>query len=225
MTNEPRFWAVLFIGPPGSGKDTQSDLLATELGLVELKTSKLLDEAFAKADLNDAEIREQIKRKTSGGLVDSAFTEKLVVNRIRQEAATHEGIVMSGSPRTIGEAQTEFPVLDELYGRDCVKVINIHVSQEESVKRNSSRRVCKSNNHPIPNLPEYQNITACPKDGSPIETRQDDAPDTIKHRYRVYETETAPVFDFLKEKGYNIIQINGEQTIEDVHRDILNHLW
>lgn len=170
-------------------------------------------------------VQEQIQKKLAGGLVDSEFTEKLVIEKIREIAGNHDGLVMSGSPRTVQEAGAELPVLDELYTRPAIKVIHISVSQDESVKRNRFRRVCKANNHPIPNLPEYQGITACPKDGSPIITREDDIPETIINRYQVYGRETAPVLDFLEEKGYTIIQINGEQSIEDIHREILNKLW
>ncbi|HWA64267.1 MAG TPA: nucleoside monophosphate kinase, partial [Candidatus Paceibacterota bacterium] len=134
-------------------------------------------------------------------------------------------VVASGSPRTLYEAEAELPIFEELYGKDNLKIISLQVSEEESVKRNSARRVCKQSNHPIPNFPEYEGMTACPQDGSPIITRADDAPETIRHRYRAYQEETHPVLDFFAQKGYTVATIRGEQPIENVHREILNKLW
>lgn len=224
IPNDPQLWAIILIGPPGSGKDTQADLLAEELELVEVKTSKLLEDAFAKTRPDDVEIQEQIRRKAAGELVDSAFTEKLLVAKIQETASAHKGIIMSGSPRTLEEAETELPVLEDKYGK-FIKLINIEVGQDESVKRNRARRTCQLNGHPIPNLVEYQNITICPKDGSPIIAREDDVPETIISRYQVYQQQTKPVLEFIEKRGYAVVHINGEQSIEDIHREILNKLW
>jgi adenylate kinase len=225
MEIEPRLWAVVLIGPPGAGKDTQAALLSNELGLVQIKTSQVIEEKFALAPADDPVIQEQKNVKASGGLVDPKLVTAWFVERLGKVHAEGKGIITSGSPRTLPEAQEEIPLLRSLYGPDALKIIFIKVSKEESVKRNSSRRVCEKNSHPIPNFPEYQGLAACPQDGSAIITRQDDTPETTAHRYEVYTELTEPIIDFFEEKGYNIITINGEASIEDVHRDILDKLW
>ena len=53
ITSEPRFWAVIIIGPPGAGKDTQADLLSEELGLVQIQSSKLIEAKLNQADASD----------------------------------------------------------------------------------------------------------------------------------------------------------------------------
>ncbi|HZZ99496.1 MAG TPA: nucleoside monophosphate kinase [Candidatus Paceibacterota bacterium] len=222
-TNEPRFWAVILIGPPGAGKDTQAGLLSEELGLFEIKTSAIIDQNF-KASPDDPIIKEQVERKQRGEMVEPQLVLSWVLSEIKNRAGLREGIVMSGSPRTMPEASAEMPVLKQLYGEN-LKIVYLSVNEEEAVKRNAGRRICQANRHPIPNFPEFQDLTACPKDGSPIIKRIDDAPETLHKRYQVYLKETTPVLDFLSKEGYNIIQINGEKTIEDVHRDILDHLW
>lgn len=224
MNIEPRLWAILLIGPPGAGKDTQAELLATELGLVQIKTSKIIEEKIA-ANPNDPAIQEAIKEKSSGGLVNPSLVLKWVSEEIQKIHSEGTGLIASGSPRTLPEAEIELPLLINLYGNSGVKILNINVSQDESVKRNSFRRVCEKNNHPIPNFPEYKDMAFCPKDQSPIISRQDDAPETIRHRFQVYEEQTQPLIDFFTKKEYNIITIDGDQSIEDVHRDILDHLW
>ena len=111
--------------------------------------------------------------------------------------------------------------VEKYYPKDQIKIIEIKLSEEESVKRNSKRRVCEKNGHPVLDVA----AEVCPEDGSPIILRPDDAPAIIKERYQIYLSRTQPVIDFLIKKGYNLVTIDGEKPIEDVHRDILNKLW
>jgi adenylate kinase len=134
------------------------------------------------------------------------------------------GIVLSGSPRTMFEAEGEVPVFEELYGKDNVRPIHLNLSKEESVTRNSSRRICEANRHTIPNFPIFKDITTCPKDGSRLLRRELDTPETISIRYEVYLRQTQPIISFMEENGYKMIEIEGEQSIEDVSRDILEKL-
>lgn len=53
--------------------------------------------------------------------------------------------------------------------------------------------------------------------------RHDDTPETISHRFEEYETKTKPIVRFFSEKGL-LIEINGEQDIESVHREITTRL-
>ena len=218
---------IILVGPPGSGKGTQADMLAEKLGLFHLQTSKL-----GEAKINDPE---QVKNKPevaeakqlydSGKLWPHAWTASLVIEKVEEMAAQNKGIVLDGSPRVIHEAVLEMPIKKALYGQENIKAFEIKLSKEESIKRNSHRRICKLNQHPIPNFPEFENITTCPQDGSEIITRTLDNSGVLEKRYEVYQAETEPVVDFLKKEGYNLITINGEQPIEDVHRDILDKLW
>jgi len=225
MENGSKKWIVAFIGPPGCGKDTQAELLATELGLVHIKTSKLIQTKLKTGDPADPVIAEEQKKFSAGELSGREFVNALIEEAVHKVHEEGKGIVFSGSPRELAEGQELMPLLDTLYGRENIKVVNIKVSPEESLKRNSHRRICEANQHPIPDLEEYVGITVCPHDGSPIITRELDDPGIIKHRYEVYQNQTEPLIDFLVEKGYNMITIDGAPSIEEVHRDILNKLW
>lgn len=225
MSEESKKWIIILIGPPGSGKGTQAESLAEKFGLFHLETSKILENAMKNADPNDKEFVAAKEAWSSGKLVNSRTIVRLTLDKIKTHAENNEGIVLSGSPRTLYEAKEELPVFENLYGRESIKIINIKLSEEESVKRNSFRRICKASRHPIPNFPEYENIKTCPKDGSEIVTRALDNPATIKIRYTTYIAETEPVVDFLKNKGYRIIEINGEQPIENVFEDIINEAF
>ncbi|MBP9821892.1 MAG: nucleoside monophosphate kinase [Candidatus Pacebacteria bacterium] len=218
-------WAVILIGPPGSGKDTQSELLARELHFLEIKTSKIIEDKLRSADPGDLVMAHEKDLKESGQLNTSSLVEAWAIEKIEEVGKSGDGLVGNGWPRKLEEAEIEMPAVDKYYSKDSIKVVYIKLSEEESVKRNSKRRVCEKNGHPIYDTKDNEGITACPQDGSSIIFRADDTPETIKKRYQVYVSETEPVIDFLSKKGYNVITINGEQSIENVHREILNKLW
>lgn len=223
LEGEHRKWAVFLIGPPGSGKGTQADLLAQRFGLVHIQTSKLGEEKINNQELvkNDPEIAEVKRLYDKGELFPPPWIVKIVLQKVQELANEDKGAVFSGSPRTIYEAEQEIPYFENLYGKENIKVINIKIDEEESVNRNSNRRVCKANGHPIPNFDQFKNMLVCPQDGSEIITRGLDTPETIKTRNEVYHRRTEPILAFLGEKGYNVIDINGEQPIDKVFSDIL----
>ncbi len=216
---------MILIGPPGSGKDTQAELLARELKFVEIKSSKIIEDKLKSADPNDAVMNREKELFYSGQLNTREIVDAWITERIEEVGKSGVGLIGNGWPREVGEVGTQMATVDTYYPKDSVKVVSITLSEGESVKRNSKRRVCEKNGHPIFDTKENEGIAVCPQDGSAIILRVDDAPETIKKRYQVYITQTQPVIDLLSKRGYNLITINGEQPIESVHRDILDKLW
>lgn len=169
---------------------------------------------------SDPELQKAQDDFKSGKLVDPKLVASWVVDTIK-EIGVNQSMVFSGSFRTLYEAGFETPIVEELFGKPNVHVVYIKVSEAESVKRNSARRVCRANRHPIPNFPEFENITVCPKDGSELIKRVLDNEEVMKVRYATYMEETAPVLDYFRGRSYTIIEINGEQPIRSVHNDIM----
>lgn len=213
--------AIIFIGPIGSGKGTQADILAEKFNLTHLETSKMLEFAFKNADSSDEKLAEEKKKWETGLLNDPEWVTQFVLREITELAKQGKGVILSASPRTLFEAEKELPELEKLFGKENILIFHIGLSEAESIKRNSGRRICEKNRHPIPNFPEFQNLTACPQDGSRLVTRALDKPDIIKVRYQEYMNRTHPILGYLQEHGYKIIRINGEQPIEKVASDIL----
>jgi len=222
--SEQRKHAVVLIGPIGSGKSTQADLLSEDFGIFHFETSKIIWEKLNKADPDDKILQREKEIFKSGKLVTPEIVKKIVIERVHELAQAGKGIVFSGSPRTVPEAKEEIPVFEQLYGKENVYVVYIALSEEEVIRRNSKRRICKQNEHPIPNFPQFENIIECPRDGSEIITRLLDAPEKIRIRYKTYIEETKPVIDIFRKFGYKVLEVNGEQSIEAVHEDIVKAL-
>jgi adenylate kinase family enzyme len=223
-TNEPRFWAIALMGPIAAGKGTQADLLAMELGLVHLENSKIIEKKFAD-EPNSPIVQKAREDYMAGRWIDPQILMKWIGGVIQDIADKKLGIVMSGGFRTDYETEAELDLLEKSYDKKNIKFIEITLSEQEAIKRSLGRRICRANRHPIPNFPEFKDLKTCPQDGSELVTRVLDKPELISRRFQEYLTRTVPSFDIIKKQGYDIVQINGEQPIENVHREILNNLW
>ncbi len=214
---------VIFIAPPGAGKGTQADLLADKLGFFHLESSKVIEDKFASASPDDAVIQQEIKNNRAGILNDPKLVSEWMKERIQEFSDKDKSIVFSGSPRTLYEAEELMPFLEKLYGKEHIKVFSINISDEESIRRNTARRMCKAKRHPIPDLPDFRDLTTCPQDGSELIHREDDQPERIKVRHQEYKTRTAPVLTYLQDREYKILQIHGERGIKHIAEEILTY--
>lgn len=201
---------VILLGPPGSGKGTQGDLLTRTFGFPRISTGDLLRAAV------QAETPIGLKAKAvmdRGALVSDDIVNALIKDRIFHDDC-REGYILDGYPRTIFQAET----LDSFEpGRDEVAV-DIRVSDEAVVKRLSSRRVC-SGCHRVYNVKNTENKAVCPACGGDFFQRSDDTPDVIRKRLHVYMEETAPLIAYYISKG-DYFAVDGERDIASVFEDV-----
>jgi adenylate kinase len=221
---------VILFGQPGAGKGTQADLLSDKTGYYHFESSKILEACFKnekpekvfEIDGQTYTVGDEIKRWETGLLNSPPFVVSLFIEKIKDLAKEGESIIFSGSPRTIYEAQKEIPLLKDLYGVENIKFILLEVSPETTIFRNSHRKICELMRHSILFSPETENLTKCPLDGSNLVKRKGlDDVETIKKRLEVFKEQTFPVIEVIKEQGLNLNKVNGEQTIADVHKDII----
>lgn len=224
---------IILLGPPGSGKGTQAGLLAEKLGLYYFETSKILEEAFNKSKKGGF-IKISGKKYffsqeknlwKKGILCTPPFVSYLVKKEIKKLYDKGENLLFAGSPRTLFEGEEIMPLLEKLYGKKNIKIILIQVSAEESIFRNSHRRICELMRHPILYSKETSKLKMCPLDGSRLIRRKGlDNPKTIKVRLKQYKERTFPLVEYFRERGLKVKQVKGEGSVAKVFERILRAL-
>lgn len=198
---------LIFVGPQGSGKGTQAEVISEKLGLCHISTGDLLRSITGK-------LKEKIESYTlKGHLVPAEVVVRIIKEKL-SKAECKKGFILDGFPRNIEQAKE----LDKITKID--KLMEIWISDKEAVKRLSSRLncgKCGSVFNLITNPPKKKNI--CDKCGNELFAREDDKPEAIKKRLEIYHKETEPLLKF-----YPYARINGEQLIPKVTEDILKEL-
>ena len=190
---------LIFLGPPGAGKGTISDLAVEKLGLPNISTGDL----FRAAVKNGTPLGLKVKDiMASGGLVPDELTIALVQERLSQKDVS-VGWILDGFPRTIPQAEA----LEKIASVDSV--VNFEVADEIVVGRLSGRRMCRTCGkiYHVTNMPPKK-AGVCDVDGGELYTRDDDKEAAIKVRLETYRKSTAPLIDWYGKKG-KLLTIDG----------------
>jgi adenylate kinase len=215
--------AVIFVGPPGSGKDTQAGILVEEFGMVQMPSSQIIRKAFAD-NPDDPVIQKEKILFDTGKWNSPDFVAGLMLDFIRACAAQGKGIIFSGSPRTVPEAEVEIPELAKLYGMDHITILHLNLDKDEARRRNITRRMCRANSHPFPSTPEFSHLKVCPKDGSELYTRAIDNAEIFEVRWNEHVTRTEPCIEVFTKAGLTVHEIDASETIQGIHQEIIGIL-
>jgi len=203
---------LILLGAPGAGKGTQAEMLLERLHIPSISTGNMLREAMK----NGTDLGKQVKScMDSGALVPDRLVLGIVAERTQQPDCAN-GFILDGVPRTLAQAEA----LDKM-GVGIDHVVSIELSDEEVESRMTGRRVCTgcgASYHIVANPTKVEGV--CDLCGSPVTTRKDDAPETVRNRLAVYHQSTEVLKDYYKSTG-KLRVINGQQPIEDVFHDIL----
>src|SRR5450755_1477488 len=153
-----------------------------------------------------------------GDLVPDELIVAMAAERLQQEDA-QDGFILDGFPRTIEQAKALDKQLSEL-GRRVTSALLIDVPDEELVRRLSGRRVCVKSGHNYHlefDPPKHDGV--CDQDGSRLIQRDDDQPEVIRNRLRVYHDQTKPLVDYYDQRGL-LRRIDGTREPADVHGHI-----
>lgn len=222
---------VIIYGPPGAGKGTQADLLTKHMNLVHFDIGAYISEVINDPkNGKNKKIQEQKKVYDTGGICDPLWVARLATARIKEIADLNFGVVLSGSMRTIletiGDNKTPgfLEVLENAYGKKNLFFFLLKVQSEVSVSRNSARLICTVCRKTV--LRQYLNCDpkGCPACGGPLRKRTDDDPKVILNRLKAYAADTEPVFQELKNRGYKITEINGDQAPYLANKEIFKKL-
>jgi adenylate kinase len=205
--------ALIFLGPPGAGKGTQSKKVAQRCGVPHLSTGDMFRDAVSR-DTPLGRIARPIMER--GDLVPDDLVMKMVEERLsRPDCAA--GFVFDGFPRTLPQAEQLDRILDARgFGRP--QVIDFCVSPDELVKRISGRWMCSVGGE-IYNIHEAPPKTPgiCDRDGGKLVQRADDRPEAVKERLAVYERQTKPLTEYYSRYGALEV-LDAGAPMEEVNR-------
>jgi adenylate kinase len=189
----------VFFGQVGSGKGTQVKLLTGFLKSKDDKDCVYIGtgDIFRKiieSSDNSFDAQNVKEMLNAGQLIPDEMTNKLVADAIKTQLSSDKHVLFDGYPRTVAQSEF-FEEKMEFYKREDIKIIYIELSEEEAMKRNLLRG------------------------------RHDDTKEGLAKRFNEYKNKVLPAMNYFKEKeNYTIFTINGEQTIENVHQDIIKAL-
>ena len=205
---------IVLVGPPGAGKGTQAQFIASHLAIPRISTGDIFRYNVTNGTDLGRKAREFMDR---GDLVPDEVTVAMVRSRLAEDDA-REGFLLDGFPRNVPQAETLKKMLAELETRLNV-VLELVVDEDEVVRRLSGRRTCRQCEHVwhiLYDPPVRAGI--CDECRGELFQRDDDSELTIRHRLEVYAEQTAPLVSFYADEG-TLIGIDATGPVEEVtHR-------
>lgn len=204
---------IVLLGAPGAGKGTQAQKLVAEFGVAHISTGDMLRAAVkAQSPLG-------VKAKSfmdAGTLVPDELIIDLVKERLSAQDA-QKGFILDGFPRNTAQAIALDTALETM-GKAIDSALLVDVASDVIVARLSGRRTCKVCGYTGTAADE-----ACPRCDGEMYQRDDDKPETIKHRLDVYEQQTAPLIGYYQERGL-LNKVDGDRPVDVVYSDVKGQL-
>ena len=207
------------LGAPGAGKGTQAKMIAEKYQVPHISTGDI----FRANIKNGTQLGMEAKKYMDQGLlVPDELTVKILLDRVAKEDCKN-GYVLDGFPRTIPQAQVLDEALSKL-GESIDYAIDVDVPDENIVKRMSGRRACLkcgATYHLEHVPPKAEGI--CDACQSELVLRDDDKPETVLNRLKVYHDQTQPLIEFYTAKGV-LKTVDGTLDMQEVFRAITDIL-
>lgn len=210
---------IVMLGAPGAGKGTQAKMIAGKYGIPHISTGDIF-----RANIKEGtELGKKAKAyMDEGKLVPDELTCDLVVDRIAQDDAKG-GYVLDGFPRTIPQAEALTKAL-EARGEKLDYAIDVEVPDENIVDRMSGRRACVNcggTYHIKYNPTKEEGV--CDACGGQLTLRDDDKPEVVADRLKVYHEQTQPLIDYYNKEGI-LKEVDGTVDLNDVFAAIVDIL-
>jgi len=210
---------VVLVGPPGAGKGTQAQFLASHLSIPKISTGDIFRDNVSHGTALGRRAQAYMER---GDLVPDEVTIAMVTDRLADEDA-QAGFLLDGFPRNVPQAETLKKMLLSWDTRLDV-VLELVVDDDEVVRRLSGRRTCRRCGriwHESFDPPLVAGI--CDDCGGELFQRDDDLEETIRHRLEVYQEQTAPLVSFYADEG-NLLGLDATGPVDEITERALRAL-
>ena len=198
---------IILLGAPGAGKGTQAAMIAEEFKVPHISTGDILRRNMKEGTPLGLKAKAFVE---SGGLVPDEVVIGLVEDRLSQDDCKN-GYILDGFPRTIAQAEA----LDKVARIDLA--INIDVPFETIIDRLGGKRVCVCGE--TYHVSMLNGETTCKRCGKELFIRDDDKPETVKNRLKVYSDQTQPLIDYYRSQN-KVVDIEANGTKEEIFADI-----
>ncbi|GIH45394.1 adenylate kinase [Microbispora rosea] len=210
---------VVLVGPPGAGKGTQAQFIASHLSIPKISTGDIFRANVSGGTELGKLAKEYMDR---GDLVPDEVTVAMVRDRLAEDDA-QEGFLLDGFPRNVPQAEVLKKMLAE-FGTALDVVLNLVVEDDEVVRRLAGRRTCRSCGkvwHVVFDPPAVEGV--CDACGGELFQRDDDREETIRRRLEVYQEQTAPLISFYADEG--ILQgVDATGPVEEITQRAMSAL-
>ena len=203
---------IIFFGPPGAGKGTQSNFLIQDYGMFQVSTGDLLRNELKK----DSELSKQIKSiMDAGKLVSDNIIYSLIEKKLSDKEIKNK-IIFDGFPRNLDQV-SKLELMLQKHDQKLSKVLNLKVDYSILIKRLSGRiscSICKKTYNEFFDPPP----TNCCQKNEFIK-RSDDNEETVSKRLKTYDNETLPILEFYKKQN-KVVNIDAMKQITEVRKEI-----
>lgn len=210
---------VVLLGPPGAGKGTQAKLLQERFAACQISTGDILRKAVAEQTPLGKQASNYINR---GALVPDSVIVNLVAERLREKDC-EPGFILDGFPRTIPQAENLDAILKKM-GLNLNCVLSVQVPEKIIIERLAGRRTCKNCgalSHVI--FDPQKRAGVCDRCGGELYQRDDDREETVANRLKVYESQTAPLVSYYRDRGL-LTEIDGVGKIDEIRSRVTQAL-
>ncbi|MFC5749153.1 adenylate kinase [Actinomadura rugatobispora] len=209
---------IVLVGPPGAGKGTQAQFIASHLSIPKISTGDI----FRANVSGGTELGRQAKKYMDrGDLVPDEVTIAMVRDRLAEEDA-RDGFLLDGFPRNVPQAETLKKILSEWDAKLDI-VLNLVVDEDEVVRRLSGRRTCERCGKIWHVDFDDKQDDICDDCGGHLFQRDDDKEEVVRHRLEVYKEQTAPLVQFYADEGI-LRGIDATGPVEEVTNRALREL-
>jgi len=203
---------IVLVGPPGAGKGTQAQFIASHLAIPTISTGEIFRYNVSTGTELGRAAKTYMDR---GDLVPDEVTIAMVRDRLSEYDA-QEGFLLDGFPRNVPQAETLKKMLAEEWDTRLSVVLELVIDEDEVVRRLSGRRTCRRCErvwHVLYDPPARNSI--CDDCGGELFQRDDDSEDTIRHRLEVYAEQTSPLIAFYADENI-LIGIDATGPVEEI---------